>query len=228
MTLDDLIAARAAIPDDDSLPASTTRAELANIQRQRALLDRRIHHARDAASTLAALPSDAADQHWLDQLNGWRQVLCDQLLALPSRIRDAHTLGVQTNLTISIRAIDFGPAYALKDAAYSLTTLRLGALMKDSGYTVVGADPGRNYAGELPWHGSIKEVEQRITDRARRRATAQAQLDDALLDDDERAKRDASSDMRRARLNAEPQLKTRGDGSQYLKYPDGRRVEVAS
>jgi len=47
-----------------------------------------------------------------------------------------------------------------------------------------------------------------------------------LLDDDERAKRDAESKARRAALDALPERKTRGDGTMYDRYPDGRRVEV--
>lgn len=38
----------------------------------------------------------------------------------------------------------------------------------------------------------------------------------------------AADKVRRDALNAAPQRKTRGDGSQYDRYPDGRVVEVAS
>jgi hypothetical protein len=39
-------------------------------------------------------------------------------------------------------------------------------------------------------------------------------------------KRAKDEKARVAQLNAQPQRKTRGDGSRYLKYPDGRIVEV--
>lgn len=123
---------------------------------------------------------------------------------------------MQTNITLSIRTIDFG--LVIKDTGYDLTTLRLGQLMIAAGYEIVGADPDRNYSGELPWHGSIKEVEHRIKDRERRRQQAQAALDEALMDDDVRAKRDAESDIRREALNALPTRKVRGDGTTYDRY----------
>jgi hypothetical protein len=226
MTLEDLEALRAAIPDDGALPASTTSDERAAMQRRRADLDRRLMRARDATATLAALATDDADAQWRDRLEAWRRVLCDELLALPPRIRDAPTLGVQQNVTLSIRAIDFG-LRVLENTGYGLTNLRLGELMAGDGYEHIGADPERNYAGEMPWHGCLKEVEHRINDRERRRAAAQAQLDEAFMDDDVRARRDAEADRRRAELNARPVRKTRGDGSQYDKWPDGRRVEIS-
>ena len=107
-----------------------------------------------------------------------------------------------------------------------LTTLKLGALMVADGYEIVGADPARYYGGGLPWFGSLPEVQRRLEDLDRRREEAQAALDEALLDDDVRAKRDAEAAANIAALNAQPQRKMRGDGTMYDKYPDGRRVEV--
>jgi hypothetical protein len=225
MTLAELEAQRAAIPDDGALPASTTRDELAAIQQRRALLDHRLLQARNATATLAALPSLDADAQWLAHLTAWRKTLCDELLALPPRIRDAHLLGVQQSVTLSIKCIDFG-LRVLDDSGYHLASTRLGQLMTQAGYEVAGADPDRHFAGTLPWFGHLDLVKHRIKDTERRRAAAEAALDEALLDDDVRAEREAEAKARLDALNALPQRKVRGDGSQYDKYPDGRRVEV--
>ena len=124
----------------------------------------------------------APEQEWLDHLIGWRKTLCDELLALPSPIRDSHTLGVQRNLTLSIKTIDVGVA-VVNGTGYDLTTLRLGALMREAGYEPTGADPHRNYRGVMPWFGSMPEVERRIQQLTKQRDDAQAMLDEALLDD---------------------------------------------
>jgi hypothetical protein len=49
-----------------------------------------------------------------------------------------------------------------------------------------------------------------------------------LLDDAERERRAAERKSQIAAANAAPVRKTRADGSQYDRYPDGRRIEVAS
>ena len=63
--------------------------------------------------------------------------------------------------------------------------------MREAGYEPPGADPGRHYSGVMPWFGSILEVECRIAKLQQQRDEAQARLDDALLDDTERARRAA-------------------------------------
>jgi hypothetical protein len=224
ITLEQLEALRAALPDDDALPASTTKAALDAHQQRRRELDRRLLAARNAMQTLAALADP--DPLWAERLNAWRQTLCAELLALPPRIRDAKLLGVQRNLTLSIRVLDFGPDHALKDCEYSLGSLRIGELMREAGYEAQGADPDRNFTGVMPWFGSLKEIEHRAKDVERRRFAAQSALDDALLDDDEREKKGAEAKARRAALDALPTRKVRGDGSQFDKYPDGRIVEI--
>ena len=70
----------------------------------------------------------------------------------------------------------------------SLSTSRLGELMREAGYEL--------------WHGSVKEVERRLADRARRRGQAQAELDGALLDDEERATQEAEAREYRETANA--------------------------
>jgi hypothetical protein len=177
-------------------------------------LERRMSTIQVATTTLNGLPSLANDQKSLDELTAWRKVLCDELLALPARIRTNHDLGKQQNLKLSIFVIDRGLG-VLNDSGYALETLRLGALMREAGYT-----------GQLPWHGSLSQVERRIQDIRKRRAQAEAQLADALLDDAERERLAAEDKARRDALQAAPIRKTRGDGSQYDRYPDGRVVEI--
>lgn len=210
-----------------ALNISRTQAEqdAATYSRQIEERELRIITIHGAAAAIAGLPALAPEQEWRDLLTSWRKTLCDELLALPPRIRDSHTLGVQTNLTISIRIIDFGIS-AANDTGYNLTTLRLGQLMRESGYEPVGADPNRGYSGVMPWFGSVSEVERRIAKLHKQRDDAQTRLDDALMDDDARAKAAAQSKARIDALNAAPRRKVRGDGSQYDRYPDGRVVEV--
>jgi hypothetical protein len=128
---------------------------------------------------------------------------------------------VAWNLEASIRVIDRGVA-VLDDTGSDLTTIRLRELMREPGFEQTPDDPVRRRSGTLPWHGSIRAVEDRMKRRAAQRAVAQSELEGALLTDDERAAKQAHVDA----LNALPQRKTRADGSEYDRCPDGRRVEV--
>jgi hypothetical protein len=67
----------------------------------------------------------------------------------------------------------------------------------------------------MPWFGSMPETERRIQELTRRRAEAQAALDEALLDEAARAERDAAAKARRDVLNAAPVRKVRGDGTAF-------------
>src|SRR5690242_5822208 len=98
MTLDELQALRAARKDRDDLPDGMTRREVDAYTRDTALLDRRLQQARDAKADLLSLASDDDDTEWLAHEESWRKVLCDELLALPSRIRDPKLLGRRVNL----------------------------------------------------------------------------------------------------------------------------------
>ena len=121
----------------------------------------------------------------------------------------------------------FGPD-VVNGSGWDLTTLRLGALMRESGYEPTGADPDRHFSGVMPWFGSLPQVERRIADLKKQRAEAEARLDNALLDDAERERRAAENKAHIAAENARPVRKVRGDGSQYERHADGRIVEVAS
>lgn len=198
----ELEAQLAAIPDDGQLPASTTRDELAVTQHRRATLKRRLSDLNAAVAAVASLGSAAEDEQWRDHLTAWRKTLSDERMEIKSPIRDSRIKGREINLSLSIRCIDRGLDMLVQNSGYDLTTLRLGELMRASGYEVRDADPQRAYLGRLPWHGSLDEVEHRITTLAARRARAEADLAAALLSDDERTAREAEWQARRDALNA--------------------------
>jgi hypothetical protein len=156
---------------------------------------------------------DDPDVIWRNFLTDARATLSAELLALPQRIRDPHTLGVQINLRLSIRCCDVGPDQALRDSGYDLTTTRLGALMRDAGHEAVGADPSRNYSGVMPWFGSLPEVEYRLSERAKKRAIAEARLAESLLTDEQRAQRDAeAAELREAFNKMKVKIGPNGEG----------------
>src|SRR5688572_7987369 len=103
MTLTELEAQRAALPDDDQLPASATQGDLRRNQQRRTELDRRLQQARTATATLAELrepdPTDAAST-WEGHLTAWRHTLCDELLT-PVEHPTPKDRALKTNLTLS-------------------------------------------------------------------------------------------------------------------------------
>lgn len=171
-----------------ALGVSRARAEreAATYIAQMGALAQRISAIQVATTTLAGLPPLAPEQEWLDHLTAWRKTLCAELLALPKRIRDRADMDRQQNLTFSIRLIDFGFGIAPLGIE-TLAHVRIGQLMQAAGYAVAG----EALRGPNGWRGSMPEVERRIKDGSKRRAEAQAQLDDAMMDDDARAKADA-------------------------------------
>jgi hypothetical protein len=124
--------------------------------------------------------TDVATETWVRHLNAWRTTLCTELLALPLRIRDAKTLRVQRNLTLSIKTIDFG-LDVITDSGDDVTTLRLGELMIASGFAI-------DSAGALPWFGSLKEVDRRLKAIERRRHAQRDDASDTVTSHDERAR----------------------------------------
>lgn len=183
-------------------------------------LDNRIGAIRSMTITVKACDAKiAAELQWRETLCVIRAELCKELLALPPRIRDPKLLGVQQNLTLSITVIDRG--MALDGSGHSLNTLRLGQLMLEHGFHEGPRIENQTY-GQLPWGGSMREVETRLKKVRGERDAAQHRLGDALLDDAGRAAQAAQI----AAKNAAPRRKTRGDGSVYLKFSDGHIEEV--
>ncbi len=207
----------AALPGDEEY-----QRQLDDLRQKREALSLRIQTIRSATAALTNVtPKIAAEVEWRDHLIEWRTTLCDELLAFPPRIRDDRELGKQQNVKLSIVTIDRGRVS--EDAGWPLERLRLGALMREAGYAE-GPKFENQTAGRLPWFGSLPEVEARINALHQEHAGAQARLDDALLDDEGRAAKGAEI----VRRNALPHRKTRGDGSQYDRYPDGHVVEVTA
>jgi hypothetical protein len=158
-----------------------------------------IQTARAAASTLAdVVPRLATETQCQSHLVAWRQALSDELAALAPSTK--HDLGVQQNLSLSIQAIDRGEG-VVKGTGYGLETLRLGTLMREAGYKPAPTIEGHAF-GRLPWAGSLPEVTDRIAALTKQRNEAQAQLDEALLDEPARARLTAQRVERAARLNA--------------------------
>jgi hypothetical protein len=219
-----MIQERADRKEEEDLPRSMTLREVSDYVACTRGLDGRIHALRVAISTRASLPSLDHLTQWRDQLTTWRQILCDEVAALPARLSTGHQIGVAQNLMLSIRFIDGG---SVDGTGYALETLRLGALMREAGYVAAAPVDGQSI-GRLPWFGALPEVEYRIREVTKRRAESQAALDDAMLDDAERERLARERAVRVTAANAGPQRKTRGDGTQYDKYPDGRIVEVTA
>lgn len=184
----------------DPMDVTGTDREREAYEARRSLLRQRISQIRASLSTLAEVEPLVADaQAWREHLTAWRQTLADELLALPPNPRTDKDRGRQHNLMLSIRCIDHGTG-VITHTGYGLSTLRLGALMLDAGY--VAAPPVANQLfGELPWFGSMPEVEHRLKHLAARRVEANARLADGLLDDDARMARDAARRARAAHLN---------------------------
>ena len=191
----------AAMHDPIDVPGDWTPRQRDDYEGKRSLLRQRIVAVRDAAATLAEVAAQVeAVETWLHHLTTWRRPLADELLALQPNPRTDTDRGRQQNLMLSIRCIDHGTG-VIKESGYALDTLRLGALMRESGYVAAPPAEGRVF-GELPWFGSTAEVEFRLKQLAARRAEAEARLADGLLDDEARASRDAERKTRAARLNA--------------------------
>jgi hypothetical protein len=215
-TLEALIAERATRVDPLDLPLSTTRREADAYAAQTAELDRRIGAARSAQATLANLvPRLEPYEKWRGLEVQWLDQFANEMP--PVDDRDRAAVERRQALALSIINIRSGCSYWPTGAPQ--LGKPLAEAIAAAGYTE-SERPGP------AWFGSLPEVEHRIADLRERIDAAQAQLTDALLDDEERSKRDAQGAARIAALRALPQRKTRGDGTQYDKYPDGRRVEV--
>ncbi len=157
-------------------------------------IEQRISDIHVATTTLTHLPPVAPEQAWRDRLVEWRKQLCDELLAIDPNDRDRSTLERQQGLRLSIVCIDRGCSY-WPNGAPALGA-RLAELIQAGGYEPPAGSPG------VAWLGSLPEVERRITKWNKERAEAQAQLDWALLDDDEREQLAAEAQARRDALNA--------------------------
>lgn len=207
------------LPPHD-VPGNWSERERDAYEARRSLLRGRITTIQQATATIAKLtPKLTVEQNWLTDLQVWRRLLIDEL-----DHADVHDAGRIRNLTLSLGVINRG-VKGIENDGFMLVSLRLGALMIESGYTTAKADDAQTY-GELPFHRPLSDTEAMIADLTKQIADAQTSLALALEDDAARAKRAADAQLRYLLDSEKPQRKTRGDGSQYDKYPDGRRVEV--
>ena len=160
-------------------------AELAALPKQSRkaeIQEARITATKNAASTVAQMdPLTMKFATFRDHQVGWRETLGTELFACPSYARTGSELGRLQNLKLSIMTIDRGLG-VLDDTGYALETLRLGQLMRESGYVEAPPTDGRAI-GRLPWLGSLPAVEQRLKDLQQRRDEAQETLDRLLQDE---------------------------------------------
>ena len=155
---------------------------LDDLRQRREVLENRIVTLRAATTALANVEPRIVDlTTWHDFETTSRKVLCDELLALPP----AHTAserdlrrGKAQNLTFSIQCLDRGIG-VLADTGWALATTRLGDLMREAGYRE-GPKIENQVHGEMPWFGSLPDVERRLRDLQAQRDVAQAQLDAAM------------------------------------------------
>jgi hypothetical protein len=218
-----LQAALAAVPRDEDLPASATQRDLAVNRHRRQTLERQLAALERAVSTWRELGSAEADEAWRAHLTEWRSVLCDELKQIKAyATRDPVVKGRAINLTLSVKTIDRGTD-VLELSDYGLTTLRLGQLMIAAGYEVTDADPVLNYVGKLPWHGSLPEVEARLSKLAERRAAAEAALATALLSDEDRQQQEADAVALRRALDGMI-VKVSADGTGLVAWRDRKAV----
>jgi hypothetical protein len=87
----------------------------------------------------------------------------------------------RNNLASSIQVIDRGPSL-LEDRGGSISTLHLGQLMTESGYQSPPPPPDEPFRiNDLPWFGSLPEMERRLKALNAQRDEAERRLDAALL-----------------------------------------------
>lgn len=189
---------------------------------RRAFLSHRIANVRDVVTTLSEVSRELELlTTWRSHLVKWRERLQQELGGLGTDFTPTD-VGRRQNLELSLATIDATvPRYTDRQ----FETLRLGALMIQSG--IAPSDPIDGQAiGRLPWLGSLPDTERRLGEVEAIRVQVQGRLDTALLSDAERERIAKEDKQKRDASNAAPQRKTRGNGTRYDKYPDGRCVEV--
>ena len=194
--LAELTKQRAERKDELDLPLAMTRRQANEYVAETAALDAKIHAIHTAVATLATLDI-ATDTKWRDFLITARATLIAELGTLPSPLRERSAQDKAADLSWSVKLIDFGLGIA-KLGIVSLASTRIGQLMAAAGYAVEGA----SLRGPNGWRGSLPEVEQRVKDLARQRASAAAALDAALRTDAEIEQREAEAMAHSAILNS--------------------------
>lgn len=179
-----------------------------------------------AAEYSACISVDAeADARWREFLaDVARQTLCAERMQIKSPIRDRALKLRADGLEWGIRYIDHGLGASTIGPVLTLEPTRLGELMAAAGYAV----SGDALHGPNGWRGSLPEVEKRLADLAKRRAAAEAALDEVLMSDEERAARDAEADELRA-ASSSMRLKGNAEGTGLVAYTkDGDELPVSA
>jgi hypothetical protein len=166
---------------------ASAEAEVRELLTRRDALQRRASLLRNALTHLSSMSFDrdklAAEQAWREDLCRWRESLTAELSEARSALR--------SNLEQSLAVIDGHP---YSDVAVALTRLRLGELMRESGYEPLAeSDHRRNLPGTMPWRGSLPETDARIQRICGALRRSQDVVDAALLDDAARASLDAQT-----------------------------------
>jgi hypothetical protein len=112
-------------------------------------------------------------ESWRDHLRGWVSTLGTEASALAANDRR------QMNYMRSIEVINRG-LQVLRDSGHMLESLRLGQLMRESGFEQNVPPPAGEAMLRLPWLGSLPEVDRQLRDLTTRRDDARQALE-ALL-----------------------------------------------
>jgi hypothetical protein len=167
--------------DPLDIPGSWTPRERERYATKRAVLQARIWTIDNSNRTLAEVATKIdADVRSLVDVESCRQMLCDELLALPALGRYSTTKeqGTRRNLELSIAICDRGRR-AADDSGWALETLKIGDLLRALKYVAAPPTEGRAF-GLLAWPGSIGEIQRRLKELEAKRADAQARLDAVL------------------------------------------------
>ncbi len=194
--LSKLQAALDALLDPGDYPGEWTLNQTAAYTQTRNTLTNRITTARQQLSTLADVERQIAPiEASTTLLNLWRKPLCDLLMACPPRDPAA------VSIAASIRAVDFGVEWR-SGASVIPGPLRQKMMASITPTWEQGSDPW------IYIFGALKTCEKRVKELHTQRDAAQKTLDDALLDDDERAERAKTHREWQAVLNT---MKLKGD-----------------
>lgn len=222
----DLQKQRAERLDELDLPRTMTQRQVNEYMAETTRIEQRIVNFDKVAAEYNACTSEdaAADARWMEFIVAARKTLCDELLQIKSPIRDRETKLRADGLEWGLRYIDRGLTASTIGPVVTLEPTRLGELMAAAGYAVSG------YAlhGPNGFRCSLPEVEKRIAHLAKRRAAAEAALDEVLMSDEERAARDAEADELRAASDS-LRLKGNAEGTGVIaRDADGNELPVSA
>lgn len=217
---------RAAAPD----PEERRQQYLAAMQEHAALdaedqsIDRAHRALREATAQIEAdLPLHA-------QQTQIRGTLLAEASQLGDNRHDPVVVAKREALALSVRIVELNVPIG---TGHRLADLPVGRELIKRGYVVPPLPPdaiGTNRVMDLEFPGSLSEIEHRLKMNSDKVAAADRDLAEALMDDEARAKQQATI----AERNARPRRKLRGlsnDGtfdSEYVVHSDGRVEEVGA